>query len=80
MVVHTDINMELQLPEVTVVPSKESGTTAHHFTLPALPSDASYECHMTLKLPASWSVRKTLSDTQDQSEQLSAWKYEVIPL
>lgn len=80
MVVRSDVSMELQLPAstVTVVPNKEAGTTEHHFTLPAIPSDASHECHMTLRLPATWCVRTTMPESHDLPEKLPAWKYKVI--
>lgn len=79
VVVHKDIQLALQLPAsaVTVHTNEETGATEHCFTLPAVPSDASHDCHMTLKLPASWSVRMSMPESQEQLEQLPAWKYEV---
>ena len=81
VVVPSDVNMQIQLPvaTATVSTNEEAGTIEHSFTLPAVPSDTSHECHVTLKLPASWCVRKSIADSaQDQQEQLPAWQYEVI--
>ena len=81
VVVPSDVNMQIQLPvaTATVSTNEEAGTSEHSFTLPAVPSDTSHECRVTLKLPASWCVRKSIADSaQDQQEQLPAWQYEVI--
>ena len=79
VVVHGDVRAEFQEPAARVVVSTDdSNTTEHHFTLPAMASDASHDCHMTLRLPSNQQVHTAIPDSQEQPEQLSAWKHEVI--
>lgn len=76
LVARGDIAMTLHSPAPSqVVHHEEEGTTEHCFTLPAIPSDASHDCHMTVSLPSLQCVPTTPS--QNLFDQLPAWKKEV---
>lgn len=60
------------------VVNADAGTVEHHFTLPLVPADTSYDCHMTLTLPAVRLVHtELLLESPDQAGQLPSWQHVV---
>ncbi len=77
VVLSSDITVEFPHAPCEVAVGREGGVTVHQFTLPAVGPESSCDCHMVLTVPAVKHVRTTLAETQDTTEQLSAWKHEV---
>lgn len=74
VVTNSNVVMEWEGVEATVVSNDERGSVEYTFTLPAVPTDSSHDCHVTLTLPDKKTVHETL---QDHSDHLLAWKHQV---
>ena len=77
LVASSDITVEFPHPPARLAVGQDGENTVHQFTLPAVPAESSHDCHVILTVPAVKHVRMTLSESQDTTDQLSAWKHQV---